>query len=225
MRLSALWGKVKERIDAGAIGQPLYLLIELWRRPYRLGADGWRYDLRRVGSWVLEEPIHFFDLARWYLASAGEPVSVYARANAREAGRPGLHDNFSALVHFPGGAYAVVSQTLAAYEHHQVVKLTGTSGALWARWSGAMDRTFQPTFSLQHFDGKEKVTDLPLDQPSGEVFELAEEMAMMVRAIRDGQPVAATGEDGRRSVALCLAAERSAATGKVVTMDEFLPAP
>ena len=38
MRLSSLCGKVKERIDAGAIGTPLYLLIELWRKPYRLGA-------------------------------------------------------------------------------------------------------------------------------------------------------------------------------------------
>ena len=44
-------------IAAGAVGTPLYVLIELWRRPYRLGSDGWRWDPRRVGSWVLEEPI------------------------------------------------------------------------------------------------------------------------------------------------------------------------
>src|SRR5690606_6107519 len=29
MRLSGLWGKAKEMIDAGAIGRPLYVLIEL----------------------------------------------------------------------------------------------------------------------------------------------------------------------------------------------------
>jgi len=165
---------------------------------------------------------YFFDLARWYLSAAGVAVSVYARANATQADRPELHSNFSAIVNFPGGAYALVSQTLAAYEHHQVVKLTGTAGALWTRWSGAMDRTFQPTFSLQHFDGKDTVTAVPLDQPSGDVFELAEEMAMMVRAVRDDGPVAASGADGRWSVALCLAAQQSAATGAVVAMDEFL---
>src|SRR5262249_37474449 len=59
-RLSSLWGKAKAMIDAGAVGRPLYVLIELWRRPYRLGADGWRYDIARVGNWILEEPIHFF---------------------------------------------------------------------------------------------------------------------------------------------------------------------
>jgi myo-inositol 2-dehydrogenase/D-chiro-inositol 1-dehydrogenase len=86
MRLSSLWGKVKEMIDAGAIGDPLYALIELWRNPYRTGAQGWRYDIRRVGNWILEEPIHFFDLARWYLGE--NPVSIFARANSRRSDHP-----------------------------------------------------------------------------------------------------------------------------------------
>ena len=63
LRLSSVWGKVKAMLDAGAIGEPRYVLIELWRRPYRTGSDGWRYDPARVGSWILEEPIHFFDFA------------------------------------------------------------------------------------------------------------------------------------------------------------------
>src|SRR5207253_10718811 len=42
-RLSSLWGRMKEMVDAGAVGEPLYLLIELWRRPYRQGSEGWRY--------------------------------------------------------------------------------------------------------------------------------------------------------------------------------------
>ena len=45
------------------------------------------------------------------------------------------------------------AQTLAANEHHQTVKITGAGGALWASWSGAIDRTLHPTFSLKHFDG------------------------------------------------------------------------
>jgi myo-inositol 2-dehydrogenase/D-chiro-inositol 1-dehydrogenase len=221
LRLSSLWGKMKERIDAGAVGRPLYLLIELWRRPYRLGAEGWRYDLQRVGNWILEEPIHFFDLARWYLAGAGEPVSVFARANSKQEGHPELQDNFSALVTFPGGAYAVVSQTLAAFEHHQVVKLTGTGGALWASWSGALDRDFHPRFSLQYHDGA-KTETIPITKITGEVYELEDEMAMMVRAVRDGGPVAATGTDGKWSVALCLAAQHSVDSGQIMSVADFV---
>src|ERR1039457_6694004 len=106
-RLSSLWGKVKVMIDAGAIGEPQYALIELWRNPYRQGAGGWRYDITRVGNWILEEPIHFFDLARWYFSSLGNPQSVYARANARRPEHPELQDKFSAIVNFSRGAYAV----------------------------------------------------------------------------------------------------------------------
>jgi myo-inositol 2-dehydrogenase/D-chiro-inositol 1-dehydrogenase len=221
LRLSSLWGKVKELIDEGFVGAPRYVLVELSRRPYRLGAEGWRFDVNRVGSWILEEPIHFFDLARWYLASEGEPESIYAAASARDASRPELQDNFSAIMKFKGGAVAVVAQTLAAFEHHQTVKVTGTKGALWASWSGAMDRTLHPTFSLRAFDG-EQVSEIPIDKITGEVFELEDEIALLVAAIRDGKSLCATGEDGRWSVGMCLAAERSIRTGREVQMNEVL---
>jgi myo-inositol 2-dehydrogenase/D-chiro-inositol 1-dehydrogenase len=220
-RLSSLWGKMHEMVAGGAIGRPLYLLIELWRRPYRLGAEGWRYDINRVGNWILEEPIHFFDMARWYLASAGDPVSVYARANSKQPGHPELQDNFSAVLSFAGGEYAVISQTLAAYEHHQVVKMTGTNGSLWASWSGAMDRDFHPRFSLQYHDGT-KTETIPIEKITGEVYELEDEMAMMARAVREGGPIAATGHDGKWSVALCLAAQRSVDSGQIVSVKEFM---
>jgi myo-inositol 2-dehydrogenase/D-chiro-inositol 1-dehydrogenase len=221
MRLSALWGKIKEMLDAGAIGTPLYGLIELWRRPYRLGADGWRYDSKRVGNWILEEPIHFFDLARWYFASAGEPLAVCAHANSKQPVHPELQDNFSALVTFPSGAYVVLSQTLAAYEHHQMVKLTGTNGALWASWDGDMDRTLHPTYSLKHHDGQ-AVTDVPITRIPGELFELEDEMAMLVQAIQANRPPAVTGTDGRWAVALCLAAQCSVDSGAVIELKKLL---
>lgn len=217
LRLSSLWGKVKQLIESGAIGDPLYALIELWRRPYRLGSGGWRYDVRRVGDWILEEPIHFFDLARWYFARAGEPLSVYASANGKQPDRPELHDNFSAIVSFPGGRYAVVSQTLAGWEHHQTVKITGGDGAAWATWSGAMDRTFEPTarLTLQRGDRLEEVT---LERKSGEVYELVDELAAVVRAVREGTPVPCGGRDGWWSVAMCLAAAESVKSGTPVSL-------
>lgn len=215
LRLSSLWGKVKQLIDEGAIGRPLYGLIELWRNPYRQGSGGWRYDIQRVGNWILEEPIHFFDLARWYFAGLGEPTSVYARASARRADHPELQDNFSAMLRFPGGGYAVISQTLAGWEHHQTAKVTGSAGALWASWSGAMDRTFEPTYSLKLQRG-ERFEDVALARPSGEVYELDDEIAMVVRAVRGEGSPAATGTDGRWSVAMCLKAQESVDSGRVV---------
>jgi myo-inositol 2-dehydrogenase/D-chiro-inositol 1-dehydrogenase len=221
LRVSSLWGHVKQLIDGGRIGKPQYVLIELSRRPYRQGADGWRYDIERVGNWILEEPIHFFDLARWYLAGSGTPTSVYARANSKQADHPELQDNFSAIVSFPDGAYAAVTQTLAAFEHHQTVKVSGTKGALWATWSGALDRTLHPTFGLRWFDG-EQIRDVTFEKMTGEVFELEDELAMVTAAVRGEGSVAASGDDGKWSVGLCLAAQESVQKQASVSLAHLL---
>jgi len=221
LRLSSLWSRVRELIDDGFVGEPQYVLVELSRNPYRLGADGWRYDIDRVGNWILEEPIHFFDFARWYLHRAGDPVSVYAAANSRQADHPELQDNFSAIVNFADGAYAVISQSLSMFEHHQTVKVAGTQGSLWASWSGAKDRTRHPTFYLKASDGN-GVRDIPIEKITGEVYELEDQIEMIVRAVQQGEPLRATGEDGKWSVAICLAAQRSVDTGAPVQMTDVM---
>lgn len=218
LRLSSQWGEIKRLIDRGTIGAPQYVLVELLRKPYRLGASGWRYDRGRVGSWVLEEPIHFFDLARWYLEAAGDPVELYAKGNSRDPARPDLYDNFSATIGYANGAYAVVSQTLAAFEHHQTVKVTGTKGAIWAGWSGALDRTLEPTFFLKVFDG-EKLENVSLARHSGEVFELREQIGRCVEMVRNGAAPAASGRDGLWSAGLCLVAEESIRQGKPLRVE------
>lgn len=223
MRFSSQWGEIKRIIDRGTIGTPLYVLVELLRKPYRQGAEGWRYDRKRVGSWVLEEPIHFFDLARWYLESAGDPVELYARGNSCDPRRPDLFDNFSAMFSYASGAYAVVSQTLAAFEHHQTVKVTGTKGAIWAGWSGALDRTLEPSHFLKVFDG-EKLAEVPLAKhSSGEVFELREEIARCVQMVRGEARLVATGRDGLWSSALCLVAEESIRQQRAVPVAKMIP--
>jgi len=144
-------------------------------------------------------------------------VSVFARANSRQPDHPELQDNFSAIVNFPGGAYAVISQTLSAFEHHQVVKITGPCGSLWASWSGALDRTFHPTYALKHHDG-ETVREIPIGKPTGEVYELVDEITAMAAAVRDGTALPATGEDGKWSVAMCLRAQESVDRGMPVRL-------
>ncbi|HID07329.1 MAG TPA: Gfo/Idh/MocA family oxidoreductase [Armatimonadetes bacterium] len=217
LRTSALWGQVHQLIADGKIGEPLYGVIDLWRRPYRLGSAGWRFDPQRVGSWILEEPIHFFDLARWYMSDVGEPQWVFARAKASNPATPELHDNFAAMLAFPNDAFVTITHTLCAHEHHQTVKLTGTKGAIWAWWSGEMDRTEHPEYGLLYFDGKVQ-HELPVEKTPGEIFELVEEITAMSRAVLTGEPPPATGEDGKWAVKMCYSAEQSARTGQIVRL-------
>jgi myo-inositol 2-dehydrogenase/D-chiro-inositol 1-dehydrogenase len=223
LRVSSLWGGVKKLIDEGAIGQPRAALVELSRFPYRQGSGGWRYERGSVGSWILEEPIHFFDLARWYLSGSGEPVSVYARATARDATRGDLHDHFTATIGFADDAYAVIVQTLSAFGHHQTVKVSGTKGTIWAQWSASDARSPRPTFSLRYGLG-DAIQELTFDKPTGELLELADEIVGFVQAVREGQPPPCTGEDGRRSVMLCLAAEESVVRKEEVRLADYVAA-
>jgi myo-inositol 2-dehydrogenase/D-chiro-inositol 1-dehydrogenase len=220
LRVSSLWGGIKQLIDDGAIGQPRATLVELSRFPYRQGSSGWRYDPERVGSWILEEPIHFFDLARWYMSGSGDPVTVYARSNSRDPQRPNLHDNFTATIGFADGSYAVVVQTLSAFGHHQTVKVSCTGGTIWAQWSAADARAPRPVFSLR-YGLAESVQDMAFDKPTGELLELADEVAAFTDAIRTGQPPPCTGADGRWSVLLCLAAEESVRRGREICLADF----
>jgi len=223
-RLSSLWGKIKELIDDGFLGQPKYALVELSRNPYRQGDDGWRYDQRRVGNWILEEPVHFLDLACWYFEKYSSPLMLYASANSSQSAGPELYDNLSAVISFSDGSHATVAQTLSAFEHHQTVKVTGTKGALWAGWSGAMDRTWHPDFFLKTFDGKEVVTFHcaggvePILKMTGELYELEEQIMLMANVVRGKAKVHCTGKDGCRSVMLSNAAQESARTGNVIKL-------
>ena len=210
-RLSAQWGRLKTMIDQGEIGDPLYALVSLFRFPYRPGSGDWRYARDKVGSWTLEEPVHFFDTLMWYFEKWGDPTSVLAAGSSKGPGR-GMDENFSALVRWPGRLYGVITQTLGGFEHHQVMEVVGVEGAIRTWWSGTMDRTLHPAFELKvQRRGREQCETVAIPA-SGELFELEEELKQVVHAFRERRPVV-SGEEARKRVALCIEAERSLAEG------------
>ncbi len=215
-RLSTQWGTIKQLVDQGEIGEPMYALVSLFRFPYRPGSGGWRYVPNRVGSWILEEPVHFFDFVMWYFERWSDPVSILAVGNAKERAA-GMSDNFTAVVRFPGRLYAVITQTLGGFEHHHVVEVVGTEGAVRSWWSGTMDRTPHPTFELKvQRRGQSRCETLPL-AASGELFELEEEVKQTVVAFRERRPLV-SGEEARKRVIVCQEAERSLREGREVPL-------
>jgi myo-inositol 2-dehydrogenase/D-chiro-inositol 1-dehydrogenase len=207
-RLSPQWGRIRLLIEEGAIGRPQHVHVCLFRHPYRQGSGGWRYDKARVGSWILEEPVHFFDLALWYLAGSGRPVEVRALG----AGQAGMQPTISVLMQFPDGATASINQILAGFEHHQTVEVVGDAGAVRATWSAATARSLQSATTLRLRCGNSlDCVDLPVER-SGEVYELAKQAQATIASFRSGRALV-SGAEGRAAVAVCLAAEASAAAG------------
>lgn len=211
-RLSTQWGALKRFIDDGDIGEPLYANVSLFRFPYRPGTGSWRYEPGKVGSWTLEEPVHFFDSLLWYFEPWGDPVSILSVGSSKGRAE-GMSDNFTSIVRWPGSLYAVVTQTLAGFEHHHIMEIVGTEGSIRTWWSGTMDRTWEPTFEIKvQRKGKKESETLEVT-PSGELYELEEELRRAVDAFRERKPIV-SGEEARKRIIVCLEAERSLTEGR-----------
>ncbi len=217
LRLSKQWGRVKALLDAGAIGEPRYALVSLFRFPYRPGSGGWRYEAERVGSWVLEELVHHFDLLMWYFEPYGEPVSVLSLGNARDGSDPRMSESFSTVLRFREPLYAVVTKTVAGFEYHLALEMAGTDGAIRAWWSGSMDRTRHPTFDLKVKRRGQQEPETVAIESSGELFELEEELRQTVIAFTERRPLV-SGEEARKRVLVCLEAERSLREGREIAL-------
>ena len=216
LRVSKQWGLVHEQIAAGALGKLRHQHLSLFRKAFRTGSGGWRYDRARVGSWVLEELVHFIDLVLWYRQASGDaPLPLRVTAFGGDPRQP-LSDHFTLVMEWADGATALLNQCLGGFEHHTVLEVAGSDGALRTWWSGTMDRTTTPSFEMRMRHGATGEAQ-PLAIPlSGEVFELEEMLRRAYAGFAEGRsvlpPLAV-----RASVAVALAAEQSWLQGRPVT--------
>lgn len=224
LRQSAQWGRIKALIDDDAIGDPLFLNINLFRNFYRSGAAGWRYDRQRVGSWLLEEAVHYFDLALWYFSRHGDPVAIRAVGNQRAGRDAGMYDNMSVLLRYARGAYATITQSVAGFEHHLVLEITGGAGALRTHWSGTMDRDHSAQFELRvqptgfAFERGVRECERVSIAKSGEVHELTEQIRLTAEAFAARRALVPAIE-ARKRVMICFEAERSLQENREIALD------
>ena len=129
----------------------------------------------------------------------------------------GLVDHFTVVLEWPNGATAVLNQCLGGFEHHTVLELSGSAGALRTWWSGTMDRTYTPSFELKLRRGEGEVETVPIPL-SGEVFELEENLRQAYAGFAQGRSVMPP-ETALASVAVALAAETSWNEKRPVRLD------
>ncbi|MBL8697980.1 MAG: Gfo/Idh/MocA family oxidoreductase [Alphaproteobacteria bacterium] len=216
LHVSRQWAKVRDLIADGAIGTVRYANLTLFRRPFRPGSGNWRRTSDQVGSWILEEPIHYVDLLLWYFRERGLPVEIAADAVPSPLGR-GMHDAFTCRLRFADGAYAVFSQCVAGFEHTLALEIAGDRGALRTWWAGAMDRTTTPSFELKlHRAGAAEAETIAIES-SGEVFELEEQLRRLVADVPARRPLVSP-RAALPSLRICLEAERALAERRAIPL-------
>lgn len=220
LRISHQWGAVRRYAEQGAFGKIRFQHFSLFRHPFRQGSGGWRYDSKLVGSWVLEELVHFFDLILWYARENGLPKTVHAAGTPVDGGH---FDNLVAILTWEDGSIAQVSQCLSGFQHHAVLEIGGSEGSLRTWWSGAMDRTEHPEFAMMLERRGGNGAETCQIERSGEIFELRANLENAVAAFSAGTDDFLGPEEATRAIAVCLATEQSAASGLTMQIDYDLP--
>lgn len=220
LRLFTFIERMKALVDGGAIGRPLYGEIALWRRPYRLGASNWRRDPAMMGSSVLEEPIHYLDLAVWFFQAVGLPVRLSAWSNSRSPETEFLRENLMVQLEFGGGQHVAVSRVISARGHRLDIRLAGDGGAAMAFWEGTMDRDTAPRVGLRVSE-EDGWREVEVPRETGHAFDLVRQIDAFVDAVEGRRPPAVGVDDGRRAVALSLLVEEALRRGEAVPVSDL----
>jgi myo-inositol 2-dehydrogenase/D-chiro-inositol 1-dehydrogenase len=207
-RYDPTFAALKQRLDAGEIGEP-EMLIQTSRDP---GAPPVEY-IKVSGGIFKDMLIHDFDVLRWILGD--EAATVYATGSCLvdpAIERAGDIDSTAVTVRTRKGRLAQINTTRrAAYGYDQRFEVIGAKGMLQA----GNHRPTEVTTST----GSAVSTDLP------EHFFLeryraayANEMAHFVDALANGKPVRTTIEDGVKALELADAATTSWRERRIVEL-------
>jgi len=207
-RFDPTFSALKQRLDAGEIGNPEMLVITS-RDP---GPPPVSY-IKVSGGIFKDMLIHDFDVFRWILAD--EAQSVHAAGSClvqKEIGEVGDADSTAVTIRTKAGRLCQINTTRrAAYGYDQRFEVLGAKGQLQAG-------NHKPTEVVAH-----TAVSVSGDKPEHFFLEryraaYALEIAHFFDALAHGKPVRTTLQDGVKALELADAATRSWQESRIVTL-------
>ena len=222
-----------------ATGGIRMLSIREHRFPFLEKIGDWNRFNRYTGGTFVEKCCHFFDLMRHALgsepvrvmASAGQDVNHLSETYGGET--PDILDNGYVIVDFASGARAMLELCMFAEgaRYQEEISATGIAGKIEAFvpgpgrfWPSHLGDAPVPQVIVSPRDPKgPRVVDVPVDPDlleagdhNGSTFYQHQGFLELVRG--DRQTPAVSLRDGRIAVEMGLAAQQSAAEGRVITL-------
>ena len=211
-RFDPNYAKVQQMVKDGKIGAPHILKITS-RDPAPPPAE----YVAVSGGMFLDMTIHDFDMARFVVGS--EISEVYAKTNVLidpAIGKAGDVDTAVTILYFENGAIGTIDNSRkAVYGYDQRLEVFGSEGMV------KIDNNTHDTHAYFNKEGAHG--PLPLDFFMDRyVQSYANEMEAFINAVLIDEIVPVPGKDGLISVAIGLAAKRSALENRPVKIDEIL---
>jgi 1,5-anhydro-D-fructose reductase (1,5-anhydro-D-mannitol-forming) len=203
LRNAATHRAMRDAILDGKIGRPLAgRIVHAGTLPIQM--LGWRLHTQGAGAGaILDLLVHDTDLMRFL--TGDEPEKVLTVAQNGGLAIAGIEDAAMSIVTFRNGFMAQMHDSFTTRYQRTSCEIHGNEGSLIAM--NNMAQAPGGTVTLRNQDGE---VDVPLEHEDYYVYGVRAFHA----AIRgEGRP-AVTGEDGLRSLAVALAARRSAKSGQ-----------
>jgi 1,5-anhydro-D-fructose reductase (1,5-anhydro-D-mannitol-forming) len=209
LRNAATHRRLRELIEAGAIGRPLFARVfHAVYLPAHL--QGWRLDKPQAGGGViLDITVHDIDTLRFLLDA--EPVEVVGMSQTAAMAKEGLEDGAMSVVRFSNGVLAQLHDAFTVKHAGTGIEVHGELGSLIGR--DVMTQQPVGEIFLRNAQGERRI-----DVAHENLY--ARGVAAFCAAIEGrGQP-AATGLDGVRSLAAAVAILDSCRLGARVDVPE-----
>lgn len=232
-RWSAAVQRVKQAIDDGKIGKPIFGTVNMlgWRDKQYYDSDEWRGKWETEGGGVLvNQAPHQLDLIQWFMGEIDECYGVWSNLNHPYIE---VEDTANAILKFKSGAVANIivsnSQKPGIYGKVHVHGENGASvgvqtdgGAMFV--AGMTSILEPPVNDIWSVPGEEAYLENWVQQDSDYFKELSNPMEYyherniedFLRAILENRRPLITGEDGRVTVEIFTAIYRSTRDGKPV---------
>jgi 1,5-anhydro-D-fructose reductase (1,5-anhydro-D-mannitol-forming) len=204
LRNAASHRKIRELVQSGAIGAPLYARVfhAVYLPPH---LQGWRLNKPSTGAGViLDITVHDADTLRFILGA--EPLEAMAFSQQAGMAQGGLEDGVMATLRFNNNVLAQVHDAFTVKFAGTGLEIHGSQGSIIGR--DVMTQRPIGQVLLRNAQGE---SEMSLAQENL----YARGLRAFVAAVRGEGAPAATGEDGVRSLATALAVLESANTGRV----------
>jgi 1,5-anhydro-D-fructose reductase (1,5-anhydro-D-mannitol-forming) len=208
LRNAATHRKVRELLQSGAIGRPLFARVfhAVYLRPQ---LQGWRISRPQAGGGViLDIVVHDADILRFIFGV--EPVDAIGMSQSAFLAQDGLEDGVMTVLRLSNGVLAQIHAAYTVRHADTGLEIHGDSGSIFAR-DVMTQRAIGEVF-LRDEQGERLV-------PVKHENLYARGVESFCAAMRGEGLPSATGEDGVHSLAAALAVAEACRTGTVIRVD------